>query len=121
MGDPDPDYGKKAREDYEKKHPKEEKDHPEIDKAYLDGESQPDPVGLTKADVDALRKKLAEKASRYLRPTGGYVENDPRKGPNKPPSPTSGEIKLDPTKEEFDGGGIYLKPDKAAGRTDKEI
>ncbi len=121
MSDPDPDYGKKARENYKAKNPQEEKDHPEIDRAYLDGEKQPDPVGLTQAEVGALRKKLAEKASRYQRPAGGYIGGDKHKGPEKRPPLTSGEIKLDPAKEDLDGGGIYLRPNKAAARTDKEI
>jgi len=119
MADPDPDYGKDSRDNYELQHPTEEKEHPEYDKAYLDGERQPNPGGgLTPAQVDALRKKLAEKASRYSRPAGGFVNGDPRKGPNEGPPPAN--VDLDPSTEQVEGGGVHVKPGQPQ-RTDKQI
>lgn len=121
MADPDPDLGKASRDDYEKNHPAEEKEHPEYDKAYLDGEKQPDPgSGLTKPQVEALRKKLAEKASRYDYPASGFVNGDPRKGP-KQGAPGPDAPGFDPATQQIDGGGVYLKPGQAARLTDKQI
>jgi hypothetical protein len=121
VGTPDPDYGKTSRENYAKKHPSEENDHPEYDRAYLDGEDQPTPGdNLTPAQVDALRKKLAERASRYLRPLNGYQNGDSRKGPKQGMPMTTDKPTYDPTTEKVEGGGIYRKPTKNPP-TDKEV
>jgi hypothetical protein len=112
---PDPDFGKESRENYKLKHPDEAA---AVDTAYETGEDQPDPVGLTKDQVAALRKKIAEKASRYSRPAGGYAD-----GPHS--GPVQGKVKpekvdLDPENETLDGGGVYVKPEASKSLTDKQ-
>lgn len=98
----DIDYGKASREDFKKKNPGKENE--KVDEAYLNGEEQSDSKGLTADELKKLRRKIAEKAGRYLRPVHGYTE-----GNKGPAPPTDKPSTHDPAKEEILAGGIYRK------------
>lgn len=99
------DFGKNSREAYKKQFKDED---PGIDSAYLAGEDQPDPKGLTKKQVKELQRKYAEHAARYKKPAAGYKNGDHHEGPTEGKVDPA-KVTHDPKTEEVIGGGIYSR------------